>query len=115
VIAADIGCAPRTWRHAVHKRDREILARIAKVNTECGRITVHLLSMQPDDIAYADGLSQLGHAFIHLGHELVGRAEEVNPGTTSGELPTVPRELPDSGTGFAVPDAAPPPPYGEHA
>jgi hypothetical protein len=99
----------------VHKRDREILARIAKVNTECGRITVHLLSMQPYDIAYADGLSQLGHSFIHLGHELVGRAEEVNPGTTSGELPAAPKELLDSGPGYTAPDAAPPPPRGQHA
>ncbi len=63
----------------MHKRDRELLARMAKVNTSCGEITVQLLTMQPDDAAYAAGLLQLGHAFRSLGEEMTQRALELDP------------------------------------
>jgi len=69
----------------VLKRDRELFARIAAVNRACGEITIRLLSMQPDEEAYASGLLQLGQAFQHLGSELAERATDLTSMPSRGQ------------------------------
>ncbi|WP_329054901.1 hypothetical protein OG738_16430 [Amycolatopsis sp. NBC_01488] len=62
----------------MHARDRRLLAGLAKVNTEIGRVTVELLNLQPDDAAYADGLRMLGRQLVGIGAELAARATELD-------------------------------------
>ncbi|WIY05474.1 hypothetical protein QRX60_17085 [Amycolatopsis mongoliensis] len=58
--------------------DRRLLAGLAKVNTEIGRVTVELLTLQPDDAAYADGLRTLGRQLVGIGAELAARAGQLD-------------------------------------
>ncbi|GAB3154329.1 hypothetical protein GCM10027258_58020 [Amycolatopsis stemonae] len=59
-------------------RDRQLLAGLARVNTEIGRVTVELLTLQPDDAAYADGLRTLGRQLVGIGAQLAARAGELD-------------------------------------
>ncbi|MEU4254174.1 hypothetical protein AB0F15_42960 [Amycolatopsis sp. NPDC026612] len=62
----------------MHARDRELLAALSKVNSKIGSVTVELLTLQPDDAAYAAGLHTLGRQLIHIGVALTGRAGELD-------------------------------------
>jgi hypothetical protein len=62
----------------VHARDRELLAALSKVNTKIGSVTVELLTLQPNDAAYAAGLRTLGRQLIQIGVALVQRASELD-------------------------------------
>lgn len=65
------------------KRDRELLASLAKVNTEIGRVTVELLTLQASDEHYAAGLRRLGRDLVAIGAALARRANELD-----GQEPT---------------------------
>ncbi|MER6790773.1 hypothetical protein [Amycolatopsis mediterranei] len=41
-------------------------------------MTVELLTLQPDDAAYAAGLRTLGRQLVHIGVALIRRAGELN-------------------------------------
>ena len=69
----------------MHERDRELLARLSAVNRDCGEITLRLLTMQPDDQAYAMGLLHLGRAFSNLGDQLTARALELDDQLAAAE------------------------------
>lgn len=60
------------------KRDRELLAGLARVNTEIGRVTVELLTLQPSDAHYTAGLRKLGRDLVGIGAALAQRAAELD-------------------------------------
>jgi hypothetical protein len=62
----------------VHARDRELLAALSKVNSKVGSVTVELLTLQPDDAAYAAGLRTLGRQLVHIGVSLTHCAGELD-------------------------------------
>ncbi|WP_410563832.1 hypothetical protein [Amycolatopsis sp. cmx-4-61] len=62
----------------MHARDRELLAALSKVNSTIGSVTVELLTLQPDDAAYAAGLRTLGRQLVHIGVALTRRAGELD-------------------------------------
>jgi hypothetical protein len=62
----------------VDRRDRQLLAGLARVNTEIGRVTVELLTLQPDDANYAAGLRSLGRDLVRIGSQLAARAAELD-------------------------------------
>ena len=63
----------------MHARDRELLAALSKVNSTIGSVTVELLTLQPDDAAYAAGLrTPLGRQLVHIGVALTRRAGELD-------------------------------------
>ncbi|MEV6440647.1 hypothetical protein [Amycolatopsis sp. NPDC051716] len=62
----------------MHARDRELLAALSKVNSKIGSVTVELLTLQPDDAAYAAGLRTLGRQLVHIGVALICRAGELD-------------------------------------
>ncbi|MEV7092960.1 hypothetical protein AB0M80_08925 [Amycolatopsis sp. NPDC051045] len=62
----------------MHARDRELLAALSKVNSKIGSVTVELLTLQPNDAAYAAGLRTLGRQLVHIGVALTHRAEELD-------------------------------------
>ena len=68
----------------MHKHDRELLARIARVHRSTGEITLELLKLIADDAAYAAGLRQIADAFKQLSADLLTRADELDP---SGSAP----------------------------
>ncbi|EMD22933.1 hypothetical protein [Amycolatopsis azurea] len=59
-------------------RDRKLLAGMARVNTEIGRVTIALLSTQPDDAEYAAALRQVGADLVRVGASLMYRAAELD-------------------------------------
>ncbi|WP_051173936.1 hypothetical protein [Amycolatopsis orientalis] len=61
----------------MEKRDRELFARLARINHEYGDIVLHLLSIQYDETEFAQCLRALGEAHAQLGHELTERAAEL--------------------------------------
>lgn len=71
------------------KRDRELLAGLAKVNTEIGEVTLKLLTLQPSDEHYAAGLRRLGRDLVKIGAALARRAHELD----GQEPPTEPLEI----------------------
>ncbi|MEV6908035.1 hypothetical protein [Amycolatopsis sp. NPDC051071] len=71
------------------KRDRDLLAGLAKVNTEIGRVTIELLTMQPSDEHYAAGLRRLGRDLVGVGAALARRAAELDGQEAPVELPYV--------------------------
>lgn len=60
------------------KRDRELLAGLARVNTEIGEVTLQLLTLQPSDEHYAAGLRKLGRDLVRIGAALARRAAELD-------------------------------------
>ena len=62
----------------MHARDRQLLAGLARVNTEIGRVTIELLTLQSDDAGYAAGLRTLGADLVHIGAQLAARAGELD-------------------------------------
>lgn len=60
------------------KRDRELLAGLARVNTEIGNATIRLLTLQVNDVQYAAGLRKLGGDLVRIGAELAARAGELD-------------------------------------
>jgi hypothetical protein len=63
---------------AVIEHDRELLARIARVNRGAGDITLALLHVTPDDNALADGFRELGKRYAALAADLLKRAEDLD-------------------------------------
>jgi hypothetical protein len=61
----------------VEKRDRELFARLSRINTEYGELVLHLLSIQYNATEFAKGVRQLGEAHACLGRELTERADEL--------------------------------------
>lgn len=61
----------------MHAHDRRLLAGLAAVNTEIGRVVVELLTLQTDDAAYAAGLRTLGAQLVRIGAQTFGRASEL--------------------------------------
>lgn len=62
----------------MHARDRRLLAGLAKVNTEIGRVTVELLTLGADDAGYAAGLRKLGGDLVRISSQLAARASELD-------------------------------------
>ncbi|WP_410639350.1 hypothetical protein [Amycolatopsis sp. lyj-346] len=62
----------------MHARDRQLLAGLSKVNTRIGAAVIELLTLQPDDAAYAAGLRRLGVDLVHIGTTILDRAEELD-------------------------------------
>ncbi len=60
------------------RRDRELLAGLARVNAEIGNATIRLLTLQADDAEYAAALRQLGRDLVRIGAELAARAGELD-------------------------------------
>ncbi len=80
------------------KRDRELLAGLARVNTEIGTVTVELLTLQPSDESYAAGLRKLSRDLVQIGAALARRAAELD-GRVIDPAELLPsRERPDGST-----------------
>jgi hypothetical protein len=62
----------------MHPRDRQLLAGLSKVNTRIGAAVVELLTLQPDDAAYAAGLRRLGVDLMRIGATILDRAEKLD-------------------------------------
>jgi hypothetical protein len=62
----------------VHARDREVLVGLSKVNSRIGKVTVELLTLQPNDMRYAAALRTLGGQLINIGTALAQRASELD-------------------------------------
>ncbi|MFE5568920.1 hypothetical protein ACFQ68_28320 [Amycolatopsis japonica] len=60
------------------KRDRDLLAGLARVNTDIGKVTLDLLTLQPSDEHYAAGLRKLGRDLVAIGAALARRAGELD-------------------------------------
>ncbi|RSM60495.1 hypothetical protein DMH03_17200 [Amycolatopsis sp. WAC 01376] len=60
------------------KRDRDLLATIARVNADIGKVTLDLLTLQPSDEHYAAGLRKLGRDLLMIGSALARRASELD-------------------------------------
>ncbi|MFC3451584.1 hypothetical protein [Amycolatopsis speibonae] len=68
------------------KADRELLAGLAKVNTEIGEVTLRLLTLQPSNEHYAAGLRRLGRDLVKTGAALARRASELDGQEQPAEL-----------------------------
>jgi hypothetical protein len=62
----------------MHARDRQLLAGLSKVNTRIGAAVIELLTLQPDDAAYAAGLRRLGGDLVRIGATVLERAQELD-------------------------------------
>jgi hypothetical protein len=62
----------------VIRRDRELLARLTKVNSRLGAVVIELLEHQDDDGLPAAGLRPLGEHLAALGADLLARADELD-------------------------------------
>ncbi|WET78740.1 hypothetical protein P3102_32600 [Amycolatopsis sp. QT-25] len=60
------------------KRDRDLLAGLARVNTDIGKVTLDLLTSQHSDENYAAGLRKLGRDLVQIGAALARRARELD-------------------------------------
>lgn len=60
----------------MEERDRDILAGIARVDTEIGEVTLQLLTLQPSDEHYAAGLRRLSRDLVEIGAALARRANK---------------------------------------
>ncbi|ANN14778.1 hypothetical protein SD37_03345 [Amycolatopsis orientalis] len=60
------------------RRDRDLLAGLARVNADIGKVTLDLLTLQPSDEHYAAGLRKLGHDLVQIGVALARRAHELD-------------------------------------
>lgn len=61
----------------MHKRDRELLARMAGANRAMGDITLKLLDVHTRDDEYEQWLRELGKRLTELGTDLTTRADEI--------------------------------------
>lgn len=61
----------------MHRRDIELLTKLANVNKSAGIITLELMHLQPDEAAYGHGLRELGERLVELGNDLTARADEL--------------------------------------
>ncbi|MFD9963646.1 hypothetical protein [Amycolatopsis sp. NPDC058986] len=61
----------------MEKRDRELFARLSRINSEFGEIVLRLLTVQYEDARFSEGLRLLGEAHSALGRELLERADEL--------------------------------------
>lgn len=59
------------------RRDRELLARMATVNTNLSEVLLHMLDRQGSDELNPDDLRNVGEAFRQLGVDMVSRADEI--------------------------------------
>lgn len=59
-------------------RDRELLARLSRVNASIGEITLALLHAQDGGELPADGLREVGEALRALGGDMIARAREID-------------------------------------
>jgi hypothetical protein len=66
-------------------QDRELLARVAKVNRHLGAVVVELMTGQDGGELPADGVRDLGRHLVQLGVELLARAAELD-GRTIGRV-----------------------------
>jgi hypothetical protein len=62
----------------VIERDRELLARLARVNRHLGEVVVELMTGQDGGELPAAGVRDLGQRFVALGADLLARAEELD-------------------------------------
>lgn len=62
----------------VIERDRELLARVARVNRGLGAVVVELLDRQDRGELPAEGVRELGQRLADLGAELLARAAELD-------------------------------------
>jgi len=62
----------------VDKPDRDLLAGLARVNTEIGKVTIDLLTLQTSNEHYAAGLRRLGRDLVKIGAALARRASELD-------------------------------------
>ena len=60
------------------RRDREVLAGLARVNTDIGEVTLQLLTLQSSDEHYAAALRKFGRDLVQLGARLAARAAEID-------------------------------------
>ncbi|EHK86711.1 hypothetical protein ACWGRK_05205 [Saccharomonospora azurea] len=58
-------------------QDRELLARLSRVNAGIGEITLALLHAQDGGELPADGLREIGQALRALGCDMIARADEI--------------------------------------
>lgn len=66
---------------------RDLLAGLARVNTDIGKVTLDLLTLQPSDEHYAAGLRRLGRDLVQIGAALAQRARELDgQGEPSGPV-----------------------------
>ncbi|WP_414936502.1 hypothetical protein [Amycolatopsis sp. cmx-11-51] len=61
----------------MHRRDIELLAKLANVNKSAGIATLELRHLQPNDAAYGQSLRELGERLVGLGNDLTARADEL--------------------------------------
>ncbi|OQO90035.1 hypothetical protein B1813_19620 [Saccharomonospora piscinae] len=59
-------------------RDRELLARLAAVNRDLGRVALRLMEAQDGGELPADGLREVGDALRALGGDMIARATELD-------------------------------------
>jgi hypothetical protein len=62
----------------VIERDRELLARVARVNGRVGKVVLELLQYQDGGELPAAGVRELGQALTELGADLLARAAELD-------------------------------------
>ena len=60
------------------KRDRELLARVARVNGRLGKVVLELFQYQDGGELPATGVRELGQALTALGADLLTRAAELD-------------------------------------
>jgi hypothetical protein len=61
----------------VIERDRELLARVARVNGRLGKVVLELIQYQDGGELPATGVRELGQALTELGADLLTRAAEL--------------------------------------
>jgi hypothetical protein len=59
-------------------RDRELLARLGKVNTRLGEVVLALMAAQDGGELPAAGLHEVGHALRALAEDMITRATELS-------------------------------------
>ncbi|RJQ89683.1 hypothetical protein [Amycolatopsis panacis] len=62
----------------MEKRDLNLFARLRRINTEFGEITLRPLTVQYEQEKYIEGPRLLGEAHTALGQELTERANELS-------------------------------------
>ncbi|WP_341869001.1 hypothetical protein [Saccharomonospora piscinae] len=59
-------------------RDRELLARLARVNRDLGQVALRLMAAQDGGELPAGGLREVGEALSVLGGDMLARANELD-------------------------------------
>jgi hypothetical protein len=62
----------------VIRRDRELLARLTKVNINLGHVLVEVMHEQDGGELPADGLRTLGQRLMDIGGDMITRADELD-------------------------------------